>query len=610
MFWFGGFCGAPSSRRLPLNSDKLWSDIEDFWLVGPRPNKMVQTSQTGRRSIAIIGPCGVSSSELARLATHGVPDDVAGYWPGSYVVVQVSDGETTVWTDFGGACPLYTLQVDGGVFWASSSRALAALTAHQIDTQRLAVGLLAPGVPALLDRRSVFAEVSLIPAAHRAVLSAAGRVTLRRSWRPQARSGDPVLRLRAELSAAVALRVDAATAPTVDLSGGVDSTALALLAAERLHPARSITGVTVHPAGVTSEGDTAYACEAARHPGIEHQLMPLGSEHAPYGGLDAVPATDEPAPSTIAHARFSAQLQWMRDQFNSDCHLTGDGGDSLLCTGPIMLADLIAGRHYRRALSEAVAWARLRRVSLWPLLVTAGRTAQSSRSAALHALADAWRTHMPSESRLPSNSGTGWFPTSSRPAWSTREARELAATAATSSADRFDPVPAANFTAFVNAEAMADVGRTARADAQMAEVCGVPLHNPFVDSRVIDAYLSIPLEARPGPAQYKPILRQAMADLFPTALARRTTKGSFTSDFYHGMRANLADLHAMADGHLAVLGLVNPSRFRQTLTLAAAGLPDAFASVEPVIMAEVWLRAVHDSPPILWTPIPGNLGAM
>jgi asparagine synthase (glutamine-hydrolysing) len=151
------------------------------------------------------------------------------------------------------------------------------------------------------------------------------------------------------------------------------------------------------------------------------------------------------------------------------------------------------------------------------------------------------------------------------------------------------------------AETMAEVGRTARADVQLAEFCGISLHNPFTDSRVIDTYLSVPSTQRPGPADYKPILRRALADVLPPALKARATKGDFNTDHHRGMRAARTYLHKLADGHLAAHGLLHPVRLRQMLTRAAAGVPVASAMVEPVVTAEVWLRALHAAPPIPWT---------
>lgn len=597
MRWFGGFIGPTTAPREPVDVRRACAESTRLWLVGSWPDHEVQLGRTRRGPVAVIGSCSASPHDVSSMASHGVLNDVVLRWPGSYVVLEVTDATTTIWTDVGGAWPIYTVSADGGTYWASSSRALAGLTGAHPDLDRLAAWLVAPFAPVLLNDRSAFAGITLAPPGHRLTLHRNGTRTARRTWIPRARDGSPAARLRTELAAAVTVRMDTARRPTLDLSGGYDSTALAMLAAEHSSTDRPVTAVTVHPATITTGGDLTHAREAATRCGITHRLYPLDAEHAPYSQLNAVPITDEPAPSTIAHARFAGQLAWMRDTLGTDCHLTGDGGDSLLCSPPVMLADLIATRQGSRALAETIKWARLRRLSVWPLLVAACRTARISRPDALRSLAGFLQTGQPGGRW---DGDVRWFLAQPPPAWATPTARERASALTTRVADHISPVPAGSFTTTAITEAMADVGRTARADVQLAEHVGVPLHNPFIDSRVIDAYLSVSLKARPGPAHYKPILRDAMADLFPAALAARVTKGDFNADHYAGMRHNLADLHALADGQLAALGLVDPAALRRTLTLTASGLPVAFSTVEPAIAAEVWLRALATAPPVEW----------
>lgn len=601
MLWFGGFSGKGTALRVPVGVRNLWSTAPCCWLSEEWPAHEVRTTQTGRRALAVIGPCGIPDGELTRLAIHGVPDDVAWRWPGSYTVVQADDDGITLWTDLGGAWTIYTLSADGGVYWSSSSRALAGLTSSRVDVDRLAAWLVAPGVSALLNGRSAFADVKPLPPGHRVSLSANGSVDARPVWRPGPRLGDHAERLRAELSAAVAVRVDRAVSPTVDLSGGYDSTGLALLTAEWLHPDRPVTGVTLHPEGVMSGGDISYARLAARHPGIDHRLMPLGTEHSPFGALDQVPVTDEPAPSTLGYAALSGQLHWIRERVGSDCHMTGDGGDALLCTPALFLADLVRTGRYRRALAETVQWARLTRQSVGPLFRAAVRTARTTRATALDALARSLteRGHQPSTNSA-SYGDVAWFPRVRAQPWSTDGLRDRVAALASSLVDSADPARWPDWTTRYVAEVMAAMGRTARTEVQLAESCDVPLHNPYCDSRLIDACLSVPLDKRPGPADYKPIMRRALADLFPPELARRVTKGDLSADYYHGLRVHLADVDGLADGQLAELGLVDPAAFRSTLALAAAGIPAAYGTVEPVVSAGVWLRAMDKAPAVPW----------
>ncbi len=606
MRWFGGFSGGCLAPRSPVGGRRVWTSIRDCWLIGKWDTDNVQIVQNDRGNVAVIGLCEIPGDDLARLAIGCIPDDVAWRWSGCYTVIQITDDGTTVWTDLGGAWPIYYVAADDGLYWSSSARALAALTNQRPDLDRLAAWLTAPYVPALLTRRSAFAGVELAEAGYRMSFPRSGRPRRQRMWWPASTNGDPAVRLRTELSAAVAVRVGSASAPTVDLSGGFDSTALALLAAEILAPDRKITGVTVHPEGITLGGDMMYAREAAQHPGIVHRLMPLGPMHAPYSALGSVPATDEPAPSTIAHARFAGQLQWMREEFGSDCHMTGDGGDSLLCSPPIILADMVSTRRYHRALIETIWWARVRRLPVWPLLVTAWCNARVNRTDALRKLADTLQVGKVGREW---DGDIGWFPTVAAPPWSTPDARDRAAAVAYRVAGELTRLPRGELATFVTAEAMAEVGRSARSDVEMAEYYGINLQNPFMDSRVIHGYLSTPLIERPGPAEYKPILSRALSDLFPAALIRRITKGDFNPDHYAGMRLNIAELNKLADGHLADMGLVDPGVLRRELNLAASGLPVAFSAVEPAVAAEVWLRALNSASPVRWLDHKNSQGA-
>jgi len=144
------------------------------------------------------------------------------------------------------------------------------------------------------------------------------------------------------------------------------------------------------------------------------------------------------------------------------------------------------------------------------------------------------------------------------------------------------------------------VGRSARSDAQLAETFGIRLHNPFTDSAVIAAALSVPAWERGDPWHYKPLLADALTGLLPSALAVRATKGTFDADHHRGLRANLAALLGLADGHLAALGLIDPGQLRIALRSAAAGLPAPFGLLEPTLAAESWLRAISAAPPPAW----------
>ncbi|WP_236710668.1 asparagine synthase-related protein [Streptomyces sp. 150FB] len=191
-------------------------------------------------------------------------------------------------------------------------------------------------------------------------------------------------------------------------------------------------------------------------------------------------------------------------------------------------------------------------------------------------------------------------------AWAGPSAHRLLADAAHRTAAEPDPLPGLDFAVRACVDEIREVARTAAADAQLAASVGIDLHNPFLDPVVVDAVLSCPLDRRPALYTYKPQLARAMADLLPPQTAARTTKGSFAADHYTGMRANLRELSALADGYLADLGLLDPGRFRRHLYEAAAGLPVPLATLEQALAAEAWLTAHHRDPAPNWTRTPAR----
>jgi asparagine synthase (glutamine-hydrolysing) len=306
--------------------------------------------------------------------------------------------------------------------------------------------------------------------------------------------------------------------------------------------------------------------------------------------------TDEPAPSTLTQARFTGQLHWMRTHLGARTHLTGDGGDSILFQPPLHLADLIHRHWWRQAVGEALGWARLRHDTPLSLLRDAHRATRLTRHHAFRQLA----RDIGSPDRH-DHGHVRWFPLLPFPAWATPAARQFLIDAADAGARAEDLLPGLDSSIRGLVDEVREIARSAAADAALAADCGIHLHNPFLDPQVMTAVLTVPLEQRPAVHSYKPVLRAAMADLLPAAVAARSTKGSFDADHFTGMRANLPDLLDLADGHLAELGLIDPGRFRSKLREAAAGIPGPLASIEQTLAAEAWLRAHHRTPVPTWT---------
>ncbi|MCX4745307.1 albusnodin/ikarugamycin family macrolactam cyclase [Kitasatospora sp. NBC_01287] len=596
----GGFSTANAIGPRPQGASAACSRS---WRLGEGTLRAL-TGRTGR-SVLVAGRCGVSDFELSLLAESALPVDVAWRWSGAYAVIEETDAAVVIHTDPAAAQPVYATRWESGWVWSTSARLLAALTGASIDTQRLACAVFLPSVPALAAGRTFFDGVRQLPPGARVELPANGttwRVTTQ--WRPDPVPGWlPDLRLYDALAAAVALQMTADPALSCDLSGGLDSTSIALLAATALPTGRRLNAITIHPNGDLGGADLRHArLAASRYPHrIDHHLLPLTERHLPYTAISEVPATDEPAPSTLTQARLTGQLDWMRDVLGTRTHLTGDGGDSVLFQPPIHLADLLRHRRLRRAAGEAIGWARLRHTSVGPLLWGAARATRTGRSQALATLAASIGTRGRDDHGL-----VVWFPLLAHPAWAAPSAARLVTEAAGQAAAEADPLQGLDFSVRTLVDEIREVARTAAADTQLAAASGVELHNPFLDPLVVDAVLTTPLDRRPALHAYKPVLARAMSGLLPAETAARTTKGSFDADHYTGLRTNLAELSALADGYLAALGLLQPGRFRKHLAQAAAGLPMPLATLEQALTVEAWLIAHHRDPAPDWIRTPAR----
>src|SRR5262249_40061274 len=135
------------------------------------------------------------------------------------------------------------------------------------------------------------------------------------------------------------------------------------------------------------------------------------------------------------------------------------------------------------------------------------------------------------------------------------------------------------------------VGRTAATENQLAAVHGIEMHNPFTDTRVLESVLATPASERWSARRYKPLLSDVVIDLLPWKVVQRGAKGLFAVDHHHGLRANQARVLDLVAGHLADLGLIRPAALRSLLQKAVLGIDIPWGLIEPVLGAELWLRA-------------------
>jgi asparagine synthase (glutamine-hydrolysing) len=577
-------------RSIPHASGRPW--LAGAWL--PADLTLVTA---GDRKLALLGATRADPAELTRvLANAGTPHDldaVCRRLPGCVHVAASFDGVTRTQGSISTARQVFSAVVNGRTFAAGSPGPLLPLTGGEIDEEILALQLLLPA-PWPLSLRPVWRGLRAVQSAHWLEIPADG-VGARevRWWIPP----EPVVPLStgaATIAAALAdsVAVRAAAGPiSADLSGGLDSTSLAFLAAA--------TGaeVTTHHWQPRDAGnpDTRWAREAAaRMPGARHRIW-LPEESPSWYDATADPdAVTDDVDGPLGLTRNRAHMQQLvraAAQEGATAHLIGVGGDELFGVAPLYPWSLIR-RNPLRGLRLA---RRFQTVNRWGLAATVRHLAdRGSFARALRRYADELEAPMPPRFHPP----TGWGRGDPRmPSWATPEAvqavRRLLREAAAAGTEPLDRDRLQHQTLEVTVLS----GQGVRQLSTALRRCGVPLETPFLDDRVVEAALSIRLPDRVSPGRYKPVLVEAMRGTVPAPVLDRKDKGSFGQEAYEGLYRNRGRLGEMCDDlRLARRGLVDSERLRRAL---GSPMPDTrqLTPFENTLACETWLRSPSAGPP-------------
>jgi asparagine synthase (glutamine-hydrolysing) len=232
-----------------------------------------------------------------------------------------------------GAKPLYWRRLPDGLAFSSAIAPLLAAepTPPRPDLEAVDQALVLGWVPA---PRTGFAGIQKLPPGGRLVWRD-GRIETDRFWwlgfdrpRPPLDPERALDRLESVLDESVGSRLESARRPGLWLSGGLDSSYLAALAAEH-SGATPVTLTARDPGARDDEGVPAR--EMARRIGSEHHEIVLRAEEL-LTGLDAAVAVNE-EPWSASPAAVIAALAEGTARAGCDLVLTGDGADELFSGG-------------------------------------------------------------------------------------------------------------------------------------------------------------------------------------------------------------------------------------------------------------------------------------
>jgi asparagine synthase (glutamine-hydrolysing) len=565
------------------------------WLMGHWPDGAVTVARAGRARLVVAGdPPATTGSLRERLRAVRTVDDAGAVvegLPGCFHLSVSVAGRTRVQGSLASVRRVLRARVGEAVVAADNARVLALLAGAGWDPQWLALRLGAPSVPYPLQESTPWRGVSAVPGGHWLALEADGTAREHLHWSPPEPAlsrAEGAVAVREALADAVHARVSPGGTVSCDLSGGMDSTSLAFLAADG--PARLVT----YRWGEQDPGndDAFYARLAAESlPGVRHVVEPAESSAALSGGPvpDApLVAREEPGGWVRIGGRLAHIARSMADE-GSRLHLGGHGGDELFRPGSTYLYDLLRARPVRavRHLRAVRVLGRLPRRELL-------RAMAERHTPAEELLRHADGLHLPP--RGPRTVHFGWTLPPRLPPWATDDAVE-SARAVLRAAAGAEPQPLARQRAQHHVLLLTRWAGTVvrQASAVGRAVGGPPLAAPYLDDQVVTAALSVRLEERYSPWEFKPLLGAAMRDTVPDALLARTTKAEFGADAHLALRRQRAELLELFDGsELARYGLVDDAEIREALLRPHAG--SAFLpALDATLACERWLRAVGSS---------------
>ena len=479
-----------------------------------------------------------------------------------------------------GKKPLYYSVRDGRCLFGSELKALAAHggVARELNEEALVQYLACEYVPA---PSSIYRGIRKVPAAHVGVFDERG-FRLRRYWdlpAPDvAAPADASGQLVSLLEAAVAKRLVADVPVGVFLSGGVDSTAIAALAARHKKPLRTFS------IGFTEESfdESPWAALAAQRIGSEHSSQKFSGADCLALLPAAVAQLDEPFadPSflpTLLLSRFTRQ--------HVTVALAGDGGD-----------ELFAGYDPFLAHRPAALFARVPR----PL--------RSLLSAAVHALPSSSR-NMSLDFRLkqflrgvdaaPSLRHQSWIgsllpaeiPALLRPELRALATPEVAYREVLEDAARSGAAPGSVDEAlrFYLTRYLADDILVKADRASMA--ASLELRAPFLDTAVVEFAARLPWRTKVSLTRTKVLLKNALRGVVPDEILRRPKKG-FGIPVAAWIRGPLRETfeEALSEKALEHGGIFDPQAVRALLHTHLQSRADLRKPLWTLFMFQLWQK--------------------
>lgn len=488
-------------------------------------------------------------------------------------------GQLMLATDPLGFRPLYVHVDEDRLAWSSRARPLAEALGIEIRIDReFVASFLANSV----TPNGPFEGIESLPGGH-VLIADAGGIRRRRYW-----SFDPQNEIRYATDAeyeehfselfeqAVACRLPDRGPVFAELSGGVDSSTIVCIADElcRAHGNRDLHTVSYVFDQATSADERPYIREIEKVSQLTtHHLLeehhPILSKRPPAGWKPDLPTNQ------ISYlARYDTVAELM-EAHGAGILLSGLGGDQVFLSEaldvPLELADLWVEGRPADMLRAGYRWARSLRKPLYkvlwqggvlPLRRDHGRAARSR----LMKIGE-WLTPDFVEDTALRQRGLG-------------------------------PSDDLGFRQPSRSAQYCMLRQTMRIFAlqKMVSQRHFEVRYPYLDRRLLEFALAIPLEQKLRPFESRSLVRRALRGRVPDAVLNRRTKAGPTEAFQRAIAREHRWLGSLfSEPILERIGVIDGKTFRQSLQRARHGIVSHPSQMHRTISLELWLRSMESN---------------
>jgi hypothetical protein len=311
---------------------------------------------------------------------------------------------------------------------------------------------------------------------------------------------------------------------------------------------------------------------------------------APYSRLTEAPFLDDPISFLFMWAAVERGLHHAKS-VSADLHVTGDGGDNVLQASDVYLADLLNWRSIPIFIRHAVGGARKKKQSPLSWMLAAIQLRLTSYESWLEKQSK--RVSFPSIYSATSLSTWQWSGALFRGDWITQEAREWVSAALATEVSNIKPIHP-NPSIHSVWTSLFSTAAVARSTQQLGERLGLKIQFPYLNQSIVQTCFGVRSYERDHPRAFKPLLKQALADVLPETLLQRASKGNYTPDLYYGFQQNYEEIcDLFRDSMLEKCGIIDLPRFCQALDKVKSGLPVGLWELNLTISMELWLQQVN-----------------